>query len=47
MDQGSGAPRFVQNWGDDFANAAISGDELINSNFACIGSSVFPGYRSS
>ena len=44
--QGSGAPRFVQNWGDDFANAAImSATNYINSNFACIGSSVFPGIQ--
>ena len=42
--QGSGAPKFVQNWADDFANAAImSATNAINSNFACINTNtVFP-----
>jgi hypothetical protein len=42
--QGSGAPKFVQNWADDFANAAImSATNAINSNFSCINTNtVFP-----
>ena len=41
--QGSGAPMFVQNWADDFANAAImSATNYINSNFACIGTTQLP-----
>jgi len=41
--QNSGAPMFVQNWANDFANAAImSATNYINSNFACIGTANLP-----
>jgi hypothetical protein len=36
--QGSGAPMFVQNWADDFANAGLmSATNWINGNFSCLG----------
>jgi hypothetical protein len=41
--QGSGAPMFVQNWADDFANAGImSATNWINSNYSCVGTSQLP-----
>ncbi len=41
--QNSGAPRFVQNWMDDFANAGImAATNAIDKNFECVSSVVFP-----
>lgn len=41
--QGSGAPMFVQNWADDFANAGImSATNWINSNYSCVGTAQLP-----
>ncbi len=41
--QNSGAPMFVQNWADEYANAAIlSAQNYIANNFSCVNSSIFP-----
>ena len=41
--QNSGAPMFVQNWADQYANSAIlSAQNYIANNFSCVNSSIYP-----
>lgn len=41
--QNSGAPLFVQNWADQYANAGIlSAQNYIANDFSCVNSSIFP-----
>ena len=41
--QNSGAPMFVQNWADEYANSAIlSAQNYIANNFSCVNSSIYP-----